>query len=79
MGQFDFHDFSGEASTAVVTIERFKNEAAARGHAGRLAKRNGGPIDLALAGAAPWKDRYVTTASSSKFHVAGYRFERLES
>jgi hypothetical protein len=78
MNQFEFHDFSGERSIAVVTIERLKSDSAARAKAGRLAKANGGPIDLAFAGGAEWEDRYITTASPSIYHRSGYRFERLD-
>jgi len=51
--------------------------AAAKGRAGRLAKRINGPVDLAYAGNEPWEERYITTASPSAYHKSGYRFERL--
>jgi hypothetical protein len=78
MQQFEFSDYSGERVEPVVTVERFRESSAARAYAGRLAKRNGGPVDLALAGAAPWNDRYITTAAPCEFNVSGYRFERLD-
>lgn len=62
-----------------VSIVNLRSEGAARGMAGRLAKRVNGPVDLAHAGGEPWPDRYITTANPSAFHAAGYRFERLES
>jgi hypothetical protein len=78
MQQFELHDFSGEASLAVVTTLRLKSDSAAKAAAGRLAKRNGGPVDLAFAGGAEWNERYITTAAPSPYHASGYRFERLE-
>lgn len=77
MLRYELHDYSGEALEAIVTPIRVKNEGAARGHAGRLAKKNGGPVDLAKAGTSSWKRRYITTAAASEFHKSGYRFERL--
>src|SRR3546814_6840473 len=56
---------------------RMASHSAARAKAGRIAKQIGGPVDLALAGAAPWDDRYITTASPSEHHASGYRLERL--
>lgn len=58
-------------------IIRKSGDAAARSHAGRVAKANSGPCDLARAGKAEWNDRYLTTAAPSEFHASGYRFERL--
>lgn len=52
-------------------------ENAARAKAGRLAKADGGPVDLAYAGEESWNERYITTASPSQYHTSGYRFERL--
>lgn len=62
-----------------VSIESVRDIAAARGRAGRLAKRVNGPVDLAYAGDASWADRYITTASPSEYHSTGYRFERLDA
>lgn len=59
-----------------ITIRK-SSESAARAHAGRIAKINGGPVDLARAGSDDWNERYLTTASPSEFHATGYRFERL--
>ncbi|TGT90865.1 hypothetical protein EN804_05890 [Mesorhizobium sp. M8A.F.Ca.ET.161.01.1.1] len=61
-----------------MTFPRLGSDSAARAKAGRMAKRNNAPVDIALAGAAPWNERYITTASPSDFHASGYRFERLE-
>lgn len=82
--QFEFHAYAGDESGAVaerptITTERMASHSAARAKAGRIAKKIGGPVDLALAGAAPWEDRYITTASPSEYHAAGYRLERLDS
>lgn len=63
-------------------VEDFRDADAARAKAGRLAKKNNGPVDLAYAYepggvAQDWNDRYITTASPSEYHSTGYRFERL--
>jgi hypothetical protein len=81
MQQFELHAYKGDefgvlAERAEVTYER-GSESAVRAKAGRMAKRFNGPVDLALAGNAEWNERYMTTASPSEFHSAGYRFERL--
>ena len=78
MFQFEFHDFSGEALIPEVTTARLASDSAARSRAGRLAKRAGGPVDLAFAGGAPWSERYITTAGASACHATGYYFERLD-
>lgn len=80
--QFEFHAYAGDefgviADRAEVSTERMASESAARGKAGRLAKKINGPVDLAVAGAAEWAERYITTASPSEVHAAGYRFERI--
>ena len=61
-----------------VEVQRYRDVAAARGHAGRWSKRVNGPVDLAYAGDEPWNERYLTTASPSEYHATGYRFERLD-
>lgn len=82
MMQFEFHAFKGEddghVDTAEITHRQFKSDSAAKAAAGRLAKRIKGPVDIAFAGAALWNDRYITTASPSIYHSAGYRFARVE-
>ncbi len=82
MLQFEFHAYAGDESGVIaaqpaITTERMASHSAARAKAGRIAKQIGGPVDLALAGAAPWDDRYITTASPSEHHASGYRLERL--
>jgi hypothetical protein len=77
MLQFEFHTYDANAANPVITTERLSGDASARSKAGRLAKQNGGPVDLARAGGADWADRYLTTASPSPHHVSGYQFERL--
>ncbi|MGX7874395.1 hypothetical protein ACVDG5_018035 [Mesorhizobium sp. ORM6] len=84
MQQFEFQAYACDvdgsvAERAEITTHRMAGDAAARAKAGRLAKRCKGPVDLAYAGAAPWNERYITTASPSEFHASGYRFERLTS
>lgn len=82
MQQFEFHAYRGDGegshvSEPEVMFARLSGDSVARNKAGRLAKRINGPVDLAIAGAANWSERYITTASPSEFHSAGYRFERL--
>lgn len=62
-----------------VSVIDVRDIAAAKGRAGRLAKSANGPVDLAYAGDEPWVERYITTASPSEFHQAGFRFERLDN
>lgn len=81
--QFEFHAYAGDengqiASSPDVTFLRLAGDAAAKSAAGRMAKKINGPVDLAIAGSAPWNDRYLTTASPSEFHASGIRFERVE-
>lgn len=83
MMQFEFHvyraDEHGEvASTPEILNHRLSGDSAARSKAGRYAKLFNGPVDLALAGAAEWNDRYITTANPSDHHASGYRLERLD-
>lgn len=80
---FEFHvypaDEDGRMDTAKELTEKTEHEdrQAAKGRAGRLAKKYNGPVDLAYAGDEPWAERYITTASPSQYHKAGYRFERI--
>lgn len=50
---------------------------AARGRAGRLAKKYNCPVDLALSNIDPWGSRYISTAMPSTFHATGYSFGRI--
>lgn len=82
MQQFEFHAYRDEGSGAIstkpeISICRLSGDSAARARAGRMAKRYGGPVDLAHAGAAEWNERYITTASPSAFHASGYQLQRL--
>lgn len=82
MQQYEFHAYSGASDGSIsgspdIIFTRLSGDSAARAKAGRLALRIDGPVDLAIAGAADWNDRYVTTASPSEYHSTGYRFERL--
>lgn len=82
MRQFEFHaypttDSDIPASTPIVTVEQFDETSSAKAHAGRLAKRLNGPVDLAKAGDTSWADRYIATASPSEHHSTGYRLEKF--
>jgi hypothetical protein len=85
MRLFEFHDYgngAGDGTTlerANITTKDFEETSQAKAHAGRLAKKMGGPVDLAKAGGGEWADRYITTAAASEHHTAGYRFERLDN
>jgi len=69
METFEFHVYAaspnGEVSAEPIRIERLAcfDAAAAKSVARRLAKSQPGPVDVARAGASPWNDRYVGTAS----------------
>ena len=82
--QFEFRAFPDEAQgNQQTTIETCRDVAAAKGRAGRLAKRINGPVDVAYAyeagePAQDWNDRYLTTANPCEFNRSGYRFERLD-
>lgn len=83
MQQFEFHAYKDDGFGAIsanpdITFARLSGDGSARAHAGRLARRIGGPVDIAIAGAADWSDRYMTTASPSEYHTSGYRLERLD-
>lgn len=82
MQQFEFHAYRGDddgviVDSADITFARLSGDSAARAKAGRMSRRINGPVDLAIAGAADWNDRYITTASPSEYHSSGYRLERL--
>lgn len=82
MTRFDFdliHYGEDGAGAEVRETRKFVSEAAAKAAAGTLAKRVKGPVDIAHSGPGAWADRYMTTASPSEYHTAGYRFERIES
>lgn len=68
----------GGPREGIISYSRHASDASAKTKAGRMAKRLGLPVDLAVAGGADWDERYVTTASPSEFHATGYRFERLD-
>lgn len=84
MQQFELRAYAADAHGAFasarpdVSIVNLRTDSAARGMAGRLAKKVNGPVDLAFAGDEPWDQRYITTASPSEHHATGYRFERLD-
>ena len=73
--QFDVYD---DAVMPITTeFAEFEEKAQARAFAAKLVKKNGGPVDLAIAGDGDFSDRYITTASPSEYHTSGVRFERL--
>lgn len=78
---FEFRAFGPDAAAGrpEVTLKTLRGESAARSFGGRMAKRTGGPVDIAYGGDQPWEDRYISTASPSEFHAMGYGFERLSS
>lgn len=82
MPKYELHAYHGDgegnhgAEPEILHVEHHSYEAA-RHSAGRLAVRIGGPVDIARDENTPWNERYETTASASKHHVTGYRFERL--
>lgn len=75
--QFEFVVFDEDVREVERLSFHLRGDGAARSKAGRIAKRNGGPVDLAYAGNADWNDRYITTASPCLFSKSGYRFERI--
>lgn len=75
--KYELYQYDEQTEFKGCVIVVCRSDAAALGRAGRLAKRNGGPVDLARASNTPWHKRYLTTASPSEFHAKGYRFERL--
>lgn len=86
MVKFEFHAYEGDedgnlASQPEVIFDRFRDIAAARGYAGRLAKRINGPVDVAYGEPASenWNERYLTTASPADKRIwkSGFRFERI--
>lgn len=78
MQQFELVHYGEDAASSTPTREFVRgSDASAKAKAGRLSKQIKGPVDVALAGAADWQDRYLTTASPSEYHATGYRFERL--
>lgn len=77
--QYEIRPFDEDGREMGAQFISKRSDAAAKSHAGRVAKLNNGPVDLARAGGADWNDRYLTTASPSEFHQSGYRFERLEA
>lgn len=84
--RFEFRVFPADEHGAMKTEaefrernKRFKDVAAAKRHAGALAKRHNGPVDLAYEGEAQdWNDRYITTATPSTFVKRGYNLERID-
>lgn len=74
---FEIVLFDKNANEMSREVRSCSGPTAARGIAGRLAKRHGGPVDLAYAGQSKWVERYITTALPSQYHKAGFQFERI--
>jgi hypothetical protein len=82
MQQFEFNAYRGNDDGSIaekpdISFARLSGDSAARAKAGRISRQINGPVDLAIAGAADWSERYITTASPSEYHSTGYRLERL--
>lgn len=86
--KFEFRVFPADEHGAMTTknefvlVEEHVDRTAARNRAGRLAKQNNGPVDVAFAyqpglPEQDWNDRYVTTAKPSDYTKSGFEFERL--
>lgn len=87
--KFEFRVFPADANGRFLQDKEFtleeewQDRTAARNRAGRLAKQNNGPVDLAEAYVPgeigqDWNDRYVTTARPSQYTKTGFEFERLD-
>ena len=77
---FEFHAYDAWGNPLNITRAELMLSGA-RSHAGRIAKKNNGPVDIALdehCNSGFWHERYITTAYPSKFHASGYQFERLD-
>lgn len=82
MRKFEFHAYPADehgdiAALAIITTVAFEEAAQAKAHAGKLAKKCGGSVDVARIGDRPWRSRYLTTAMPSEHHAKGYRLERI--
>ena len=75
--QYEFVVYGPDCVLIGTETRLLRGDGAARMNAGRLARKNGGPVDLAYAGNAEWEERYITTASPCEFTKSGARFERL--
>jgi hypothetical protein len=83
---YELHVYSatpeGEVSSDPVRVDSlpFVNDAAAQSAARKIARKEQGPVDVALKGSAPWSERYVGTASP-KYPYSDCKvtiFERLD-
>ena len=82
---FEFRVFPADEDGKMNISDEFteffdlRDITAAKGKAGRLAKKNNCPVDLAYSGNEPWEERYITTARPSEYHRSGFAFERLDN
>lgn len=76
--KFEFVQYDDMGNLLGTDTYDCRNESSARSRAGKYAKRNGGPCDVAyFDDGLDWNARYVTTVSPSEYHASGYRCERL--
>ena len=73
---YEFHAYDAEGEGPTITAEQ-TTAGGAYSRAGRIAKRNDGPVDIAVMNDEPWDHRYVTTAHPSPYHAKGYRIEKV--
>jgi len=83
--RFEFRVFPADEHGGMQTEREFteffdlRDLGAAKGKAGTLAKQNNGPVDLAYADDRyPWNERYITTATPSKYVKGGFQLERID-
>lgn len=83
---YELHVYSatpdGEVSRDPIRLETlpFVNDAAAKSAARKIARKEQGPVDVALQGSTPWSERYIGTASP-KYPYTDCKvtiFERLD-
>ena len=72
--RFEFHIYDENADLKDRECSDWQDVKAAKARAMRLAKKHGGPVDLAHDDNRDWNDRYITSASAtflSAWHDAG--------
>jgi hypothetical protein len=69
LSTYEFHRYhatpDGDLSMEPVEVVRMPcfDQASARSVARKMARKHQGPVDVAVAGASPWNDRYIGTAT----------------
>lgn len=75
---YEFIHYGEDGNGDKIRIARvFTDDRAAKDAAGRLSKKINGPVDVARDNGQHWSDRYLTTASPSRWHAKGYSCERI--